>query len=163
MKCLANVFRQRILERRQRLQRLGHDSSQCFRRNVADLRVDRDDRTFVLFVALELFPVRSFDLQIAVIREFRGAENRESIAALDLIGKKRLIEPDELDRACFIFEDRFEDFHALHRRELRMRGDDASPHEHSLVEMVTEVGDVGGMAAIFVAKGKEPEQIVRRC
>ena len=44
-----------------------------------------------------------------------------------------------------------------------MRGDDASPHEHSLVEMVTEVGDVGGMAAIFVAKGKEPEQIVRRC
>ena len=40
-----------------------------------------------------------------------------------------------------------------------MRGDHASAHEHGFVDVMSEVGHVGGMTAIFVAIGKKPQEI----
>src|SRR5260370_15343210 len=40
-----------------------------------------------------------------------------------------------------------------------MSRDDASANEHRLVEMMSEVGDGRGVAAVFVAERKKPQQI----
>ena len=43
-----------------------------------------------------------------------------------------------------------------------MRRDDAAAQKHGRVEQAAEVGDAGGMAAVFVSEGKEEEEIADR-
>src|ERR1051325_6012731 len=73
-KLRANLFREWIVEERQRLERGEDDPPQNLRRDVADLRIDRDDRSLILLGALEFFPVRTRDLQRAPV----ACNDRES-------------------------------------------------------------------------------------
>src|SRR5205823_10326963 len=128
------------------------------RRNIRDLRVDRNDGAIVAAVAFELLPVGTLDLNRATI-EARDAVNGKLVAALDLLREIRLVEPDQLRPAGAVFDDSLEDLHALHGRYMRSGRYDFPAQQHRLVEVAADVGDAQRVPAVLVAERKEPDQI----
>ena len=157
--AFAERGRERIVERRERVQRAADDLPQGLRRDVADLRVDRNDGAVGFVVPFELFPIGALDLELAVGGKLRRPEDGQAVAAFDLIGEKALIEPDQLHRAGAVLQHRFEHLHPAQPGDVQVRIHDLSAQENRRVDMAPDVDDANRMAPVFVAIRKVVEEI----
>ncbi len=99
---------------------------------------------------------------MAADRGLGHAEDRQVIAALDLLGEEVLVEPDELHRTAGVLENGLEELDVFDGRYMRPGGYDFAAQENALVQMAPDVGDARGMTAILIAVGKKPEEVAHR-